>query len=88
MQNGRMIFKKESKMFEEVKKIVEYQLDITDGNLITRETKLREDLKVDSLDAAEIILAIEEELNVEIPDELMMNAKTIGEILDYLEKNY
>lgn len=75
-------------MFEQVKKIVEYQLDITDGSIISRETRLREDLKVDSLDAAEIILAIEDELNVEIPDELMMNAKTIGEIMDYLEKNY
>ena len=75
-------------MFEQVKKIVEYQLDITDGSIISRETRLREDLKVDSLDAAEIILAIEDELNVEIPDELMMNAKSIGEIMDYLEKNY
>lgn len=75
-------------MFEKVKKIVEYQLEITDKNVITRETRLREDLKVDSLDAAEIILAIEDELEVEIPDELMLNAKTIGEILDYLEKTY
>lgn len=75
-------------MFEKVKKIVEFQLDITDLSVITRETRLREDLKVDSLDAAEIILAIEEELNVEIPDELMLNAKTIGEIISYLEENY
>lgn len=75
-------------MFEKVKKIVEFQLDIKDTNLITRETRLREDLKVDSLDAAEIILAIEEQLNVEIPDELMMNAKTVGEIMTYLEANY
>lgn len=75
-------------MFEKVKKLIEFQLDITDTSVITRETRLREDLKVDSLDAAEIILAIEEKLNVEIPDELMMNAKTIGELMDYLEKNY
>lgn len=75
-------------MFEKVKAIVEYQLDIKDSTLINRETRLREDLKVDSLDAAEIILAIEDQLNVEIPDELMMNAKTVGEIMDYLEANY
>lgn len=75
-------------MFEKVKAIVEYQLDLKDTTLINRETRLREDLKVDSLDAAEIILAIEEKLNVEIPDELMMNAKTIGEIISYLEENY
>jgi len=75
-------------MFEKVKAIVEYQLDIKDSNLITRETRLREDLKVDSLDAAEIILAIEDQLDVEIPDELMMNAKTVGEIMTYLEENY
>lgn len=79
---------KENRMFEKVKKIVEFQLDIKDPSIITRETRLREDLKVDSLDAAEIILAIEEQLNVEIPDELMMNAKTVGEILTYLEANY
>ncbi len=75
-------------MFEKVKAVVEYQLDIKDTTIITRETRLREDLKVDSLDAAEIILAIEDKLNVEIPDELMMNAKTIGEIITYLEQNY
>ncbi len=75
-------------MFEKVKKIVEYQLEITDLSIITRKTNLREDLKVDSLDAAEIILAIEDQLGVEIPDELMMNAKTIGEIMDFLEANY
>ena len=75
-------------MFEKVKKIVEFQLDIKDANVITRETRLREDLKVDSLDAAEIILAIEEQLDVEIPDELMMSAKTVGEIMEYLEANY
>lgn len=75
-------------MFEQVKAIVEFQLNIKDKEKITRETRLREDLKVDSLDAAEIILAIEDQLNVEIPDELMMNAKTVGEIMDYLESNY
>ena len=79
---------KEKKMFDKVKKIVEYQLDLKDTSIITRETRLREDLKVDSLDAAEIILAIEDQLNVEIPDELMMNAKTVGEIIAYLEENY
>lgn len=75
-------------MFDRVKDIVVYQLNLKDPSIITRETRLREDLKVDSLDAAEIILAIEEKLEVEIPDELMMSAKTIGEILTYLEKNY
>lgn len=75
-------------MFEKVIDIVAYQLNLKDPSIITRETRLREDLKVDSLDAAEIILAIEEELNVEIPDELMMSAKTVGEILTYLEANY
>lgn len=78
---------KENIMFEKVIAIVDYQLNLK-GKEVTRETRLREDLKVDSLDAAEIILAIEEELNVEIPDELMMNAKTVGEIIAYLEKNY
>lgn len=75
-------------MFEKVKDIVVYQLNLKDPSVITRETRLREDLKVDSLDAAEIILAIEEKLDVEIPDELMMSAKTVGEILTYLEANY
>jgi len=75
-------------MFERVKEIVVYQLNLKDPSVITRETRLREDLKVDSLDAAEIILAIEEKLDVEIPDELMMSANTVGEIISYLEENY
>lgn len=82
------MFKGEKPMFEKVKAIVEYQLNLKDTTIINRETRLREDLKVDSLDAAEIILAIEEQLNVEIPDELMMNAKTVGEIISYLEEHY
>jgi len=79
---------KERPMFERVKEIVVYQLNLKDPSVITRETRLREDLKVDSLDAAEIILAIEEKLDVEIPDELMMSANTVGEIISYLEENY
>ncbi len=70
-------------MLDKVKGIIAEQLDM-DVSEITKDTRLKEDLKIDSLDAAQLIFAIEEELNIELPDDVIANAKTIGEIMDAL----
>ncbi len=70
-------------MLDKVREIIQRDLHI-DGASITRETRLKEDLNIDSLDAAQLIFAIEEELNIELPDDVIANAKTIGEIMDAL----
>ena len=72
-------------MFEMIKSIIEEQLAITDPDIITLNTNLREDLDADSLDAVEIIMAVEDELDIEIPDDIAERFQTVGQIVDYLE---
>lgn len=72
-------------MFNTIKNIIEEQLGINDEDRITMETNLEEDLGADSLDAVEIIMAIEDEFDLEIPDKIAEELKTISEIVTYLE---
>lgn len=72
-------------MFEIIKGIIEEQLAITDPERITLTTNLREDLDADSLDAVEIIMAVEDELDIEIPDDIAERFQTVGQIVEYLE---
>jgi acyl carrier protein len=72
-------------MFEIIKSIIEEQLGMTDTNIITLFTTLREDLDADSLDAVEIIMSIEDEFDIEIPDEIAERLQTVGQIVDYIE---
>lgn len=72
-------------IFEKVKDIVAEQLDVEVGD-ITMETSLMKDLDADSLDAVEIIMALEDEFDVEIPDEDAEAFKNIGDIVNYVEE--
>ncbi|MDU7941956.1 MAG: acyl carrier protein, partial [Citrobacter freundii] len=67
-------------MFERVREIIAEQLGIDDLNTITLNTSLTEDLEADSLDAVEVIMALEDEYGIEIPDEEAENFKCIGDI--------
>jgi len=72
-------------MYENIKLIIEEQLGITDKDKITLTTNLQEDLNADSLDAVEIIMSIEDEFNVEIPDDIAEELKTVEDIINFLE---
>jgi len=74
-------------MFEKVKSIIADQLGIDDLDTITMETSLVEDLEADSLGAVEVIMALEDEFGIEIPDEDAENFKTIGDLYKYIEAN-
>ena len=79
------VFKEESKMdFEKVKEIIVDSLSC-DESQVTMEANLKDDLEADSLDAVEVIMALEEEFDIEIPDEEAENFKTIGDIVEYIE---
>ena len=56
-----------------------------DEDDVTLEANLKEDLDADSLDAVELIMSIEEEFDIEIPDEVAQNMKTVKDIVDYIE---
>ncbi|HMM70544.1 MAG TPA: acyl carrier protein [Gudongella oleilytica] len=71
-------------VFEKVKKIIAEQLDVeVEG--ITMETSMMKDLEADSLDAVEIMMALEDEFGIEIPDEDAEGFKNIGDIVKYVE---
>ncbi len=74
-------------MFDKVKEIVIDQLGLDADVEITTATSLIKDLEADSLDAVEIIMALEDEFDVEIPDEEAEKFKNIGNIVDYIEAN-
>ncbi|PAB59337.1 acyl carrier protein [Anaeromicrobium sediminis] len=74
-------------VFEKVKEIIIDQLGLDDDVVIAAETSLMGDLDADSLDAVEIMMAIEDEFDVEVPDEAAEGFKNIGDIVKYVEEN-
>ncbi len=72
-------------MFEKVKEIIIDQLGLDEDVVIERSTSMMKDLEADSLDAVEIIMAFEDEFDIEIPDEEAEKFDNIGDIVDYIE---
>ena len=72
-------------MFEKVKAIVIDQLGLDADVVIERSTSMMKDLEADSLDAVEIIMAFEDEFDIEIPDEDAEKFDNIGDIVAYIE---
>jgi len=71
-------------MLEKIKTIAADSLG-ADVNTMTAETSFKEDLGADSLDLFEMVMALEEEFEVEIPTENLENIKTIGDVEVYLQ---
>lgn len=74
-------------MFEKIREIIADQLGIDNLDSITLNTSLTEDLEADSLDAVEVIMALEDEFGVEIPDEEAEKFTSIGDICTFIEEN-
>jgi len=72
-------------MFERVKSIIVENLGVNEEE-VNINSKLAEDLGADSLDAVELIMAIEDEFDISIKDEDANNMRSVQDILDYLNK--
>ena len=72
--------------FDKVKEIIVEQLD-ADASVITMDTDIMKDLEADSLDAVEIILAVEEAYGIEIPDEDAEIFALVGDIVNYVDSH-
>mgnify|MGYP003592777138 CR=1 FL=1 len=68
--------------FEKIREIIVEQLGV-DESAVTLETSLMKDLEADSLDAVEIIMAIEDEFEIEVPDEEAEKFANVGDIVKY-----
>jgi acyl carrier protein len=73
-------------VLEKVKAILAEQFDV-DEDKITNDTDLQEDLGADSLDVVDLLMSIEDEFEVEVPDEEIENIKTVGALVAYIEAN-
>lgn len=70
-------------MFKKIKAIIVEQLSVIDPSEITPETAF-DSMDIDSIDAVEIIMAIEDEYEIEIPDEVAEEFTSIADIINYL----
>ncbi len=72
-------------IFEKVKSIIVDQLGVEEED-VTMETSF-EELNADSLDIVELIMALEEEFDLDIPDEDAEKIRTVGQAVDYIKEN-
>jgi len=76
----------EHMVFEKVKKIIVEQLGVEEDD-ITMESSFIDDLGADSLDIVELIMAFEEEFDLEIPDSEAEKITTVGDAVEYIKNN-
>ena len=73
-------------IFDEVKEILADQLDINIDDIeIT--SSLTDDLGADSLDAIDIVMSVEDQYSIEVPDEVIKSIKTVEDIVSFIEAN-
>lgn len=70
-------------IFEKVKQMISKEFSV-DPTKLTRDTRLEEDLNIDSLDAVELVMKLEDTFGVSISDETAQSFKTVGEITDFV----
>ena len=73
-------------VFDKVKEIIVEQLGVAE-NAVTEDASFIDDLGADSLDIVELIMALEEEFDIEIPDSDAEKVVTIGDVVDYIKDN-
>ena len=74
----------QEEIFEKVKEIVIDRLGVTEDT-VTNEASFVDDLGADSLDIVELVMALEEEFEIEIPDEDAEKVVTVGDVVEYLK---
>ena len=73
-------------IFEKVRKILSEQLGV-DEDSIQEDSLLAEDLGADSLDAIDIVMSVEDEFGLEVPDEVAESMSTVSDIVKFIEDN-
>ncbi|MBQ9993625.1 MAG: acyl carrier protein [Clostridia bacterium] len=73
-------------VFEKIRAILVDQFEVEE-DMITPDTNIQEDLGADSLDVVDILMSLEDEFEIEIPDSEVENIKTVGALVQYVEEN-
>ena len=71
-------------VFDKVKELISEQLDAKADD-ITEASNIQDDLGADSLDVVDLVMALEDEFDVEIPEDQVENIKTVGDIVKFIE---
>lgn len=71
-------------VFDKVKELISEQLDVKADD-ITEASNIQGDLGADSLDVVDLVMALEDEFDVEIPEDQVENIKTVGDIVKFIE---
>ena len=83
---GGVILMSSEEIFDKVKEIIIEQLGVPEST-ITTEASFIDDLGADSLDIVELIMALEEEFDLEIPDSDAEKVVTVGDVVEYIKDN-
>ena len=73
-------------VFETIRSILCDQFDV-DEDAVTMDTAIQEDLNADSIDVVDLVVSIEDEFDIEIPDEEIEDVKTVGDVVKYVEEH-
>ena len=73
-------------MYEEVKALLVKQLKLKDPSIVKPESKIQAELGADSIDVLQLLMTLEEQKGITIPDEELVKFVTVQDIVDYLEK--
>ncbi len=73
-------------VLDKVKAILSSQFEVEE-DAITENTNIEDDLGADSLDVVDMLMSLEDEFQVEIPDEEIENIRTVGEVVSYIEEH-
>ena len=85
LRGGELIMSSEE-IFEKIKNIIIEQLQVSE-TAVTEEASFIDDLGADSLDLVELIMALEEEFGIEIPDGDAEKVVTVGDVVSYIKEN-
>jgi len=73
-------------VFERIREIMCEQLDLEEDS-VTMESDIMEDFEADSLDLVDLVMSLEDEFNMEVPDDQIENFRTVGDVVRYIEEN-
>ena len=73
-------------VFEKLKEIISEQLEVNVED-ITLESNIMDDFDADSLDLVDIVMSVEDEFGVEVPEDAVEKIKTVGDVVNFIEEN-
>ena len=73
-------------LFERIREIICDQLDLEEDK-VTMDSDIMEDFEADSLDVVDLVMSIEDEFGLEVPDDQIENFRTVGDVVRYIEEN-